>query len=286
MSIEYRLEPSALLAPSATVLVLILALATFLTLRMIDRYRSIQERLRGEDIPDRLRNSLWFKTSSYLEIAVYLGFIAYATCVAFWTINLITGIIHYYALASPTPITETGEQWAYYFAKRDLAAEFGNLVLYRVFTLFVAMLVIVFIELVPSIPWLPVTLNMFYLKTIRGSRISPNSAEKMLRQARKSFQNNDLYSAALLGGTAIEFFLRNVLDVGIPATWQEIVFKLAQRLKLEGRSEQEIQDILGTLKNTRNVRNIAAHPSPNNQVTLEGVEQLLQNADWLIKQLR
>ena len=286
MSIEYRLEPSTLLAPSTTILVLVLALATFLTLRMVERYRSIQERLRGEDIPDRLGKSIWFKASSYLEIAVYLGFIAYAACVAFWTINLLTGVIHYYAVASPTSVTESGGQWADYFARGDLAAEFGNLLLYRVFTLFVAMLAIVFVELVPSIPWLPVTLNIFYLKTVRGSHISTENAEKMLKQARKSLQNDDLHSAALLGGTAIEFFMRNVLDIGFPATWQEIISKLDQRLKLEGRSEQEIQEISVTLKNTRNVRNIAAHPSPINQITREEVEHLLQNADWLIRQLR
>lgn len=283
---ECTFEPSTLLGPGATVLALLVALTAFLALRMVDRHRSIQGRLEKEDIPDQLRRFRWFQWSNYLELALYVGFIGYVVLVAIWTVNLLTGVIHYYLVDPPTTALGAIDVLADCAARDALATEFSNLVLYRLSVLFLGLLVVVLIELVPSIPWLPVTIAWFYWRASRGTAVGSGSAEKMFERAKKSLQKGDSHSATLLGGTAIEFFLRSILDVGSSATWSEIATNLRRRLEDEGRPESGVKDILGTVKVTRNLRNKAAHPVPDAQITLDEAKQLISSGEWLMKELR
>jgi len=283
---QFNLEPSSLLNSTTTVLVLVLAVTTFLIVRMAERYKSSEERLSNEDIPDKVRRAWWFGLSRYAEVAIYLAVIAYAFYVAVSAINLITGIVHYYEVASPTPISNLVDLTNDYYARMALADRFSRIFLNDVIILFGVVFILAILQVLPSLSFLPINVVSFYWRTSKGSRINLNSAEKMVVKAKKSLEGGDYLSAVLLGGTALEFYMRNILDMHPPVTWSETLRLLENKLAVEERSKAEIADFMGILRETRKMRNSAAHPTADTKFTRTEAEKFIDNVEWLINELR
>ena len=284
---NFRLEPSTLIAPTVTIMALVLALTTFLILRMVGRYQSIQDRWKSEDIPDNLRRSKWFWALSHVEVVPYFGLMIYAIVVAVWSINLVTRIISYYMeFTGYHDVEDVAWQLEDFFARQDLAAEFGDLTLERLFTLFALLIVIALVELLPSMPLQPVSLGWFYWRASRGSKVGIGNTDRMLQQARTSLGRDEYLSAVLLGGTALEFFLRGILGIRVGASWQEITSRLSEKLKAIELPKADQKDILERLASVRRQRNMAAHPTPDTSFTGAEVEDFLQNVQLVMMQLR
>lgn len=282
---DLGLEPSTLINSIVSALTLILAVSTFLILRMTARFRAVQERLREEDIPDEVRKSWWFNILTYLESALYLVALIYAVIVATYFLNLLAHVIGYYS--NPLPSTnETLRQQQDYHIRLSIANTYLSLFSRDIGVLFVIVFSAAVVELLPALPLLPLTLVTMYLRTVKSQKIDKPSAVAMLEQAKASLQKADNLSAALLAGTAVEFFLRGLLDITAPTLWPAIMTSLRNKLTLEERfTKEEIVDMLKKLLNIRSFRNEAAHPSAGTRISHEEAQQVIDDTQDVITKL-
>lgn len=279
--IEFELEPSLLIGPSATIIAILLAGIAFVAARMAARLRLIQDRLAAEDIPDQLRRHPLFLVATYVEPALYLGIVAYGLYSAYQMWWVIWDSVNYYR-ASVTGADETIRVLNDYLAREGIATDFSNAILRIPFILIGVGLVIAW-ELVP----LPIpALVRAYLRSMRGLAVGVPTVDKMRDQAMKSFEAGDFHSSILLGTAALEFSVRSLIGAREPISWLEIVRGADEFLMKRGAGESQRSRITSLLHEIRHLRNRAAHPTPETSFsegeakwTLDTVGYLM---DWLL----
>ena len=273
---ELGLEPSALINSSVGVLSLLMAFAAFVTLRMINRLQAIQARLSSEDVPDRIRNSLWFFPMRYAETVVYIAILIFAILGAYAFINLVADIINYYYQTSTDLRVEQ---------KLAIGVDYGNLFSKQIPILFGISFLVALVEFIPSVPFLPPTLGMYYFWNSRGSRVPKSAARSMLLGAKSQFEREEFMSAILLAGTSVEALMRTLFDPNssMPAT--RLVEHLEDRLNQQGRDAKDSQLIIDKVKAVRRFRNSAAHPGSGMDFTREKADQVIKDAEWLLEQI-
>jgi HEPN domain-containing protein len=106
-----------------------------------------------------------------------------------------------------------------------------------------------------------------------------------LQQAKNSLKKGDFLATILLSTTSLEFYLRRLLEVSTPTPWSTLVTHLRDRLAQQEISSDEVQAILNKLKEIRNVRNKAAHPSPDTSFNIKEAQDIVDDVESLLRKI-
>jgi Domain of unknown function (DUF4145) len=279
---NFGLEPSSLIAPSATLIAILIAIVVFTVNRMVERHRLVQDRIQKEDVPETIRERIPFRVGIYAESLIYLIMVGLALYLSWRFWDVIFHSVAYYIDKSPLPITDRVAQWSDYSRRSGLADDFDDALL-QLPILLVGVGAIVAWELVPAV--MPAIVRS-YLNAVRGVRVGPDAAQKMLESSVKARDSGDLQSAVLLAGTAVEFLLRWFVDADPTESWTTLIGHAIERLEQAGLQGAQIQETTNQLRQLRQLRNRAAHHGSAEAFTPEEAQLAISSAKLIVDRLR
>ena len=262
------MEPKDLLGPTATLFAGLFAIASFLFVRASALYRERQRALSEIDVPDSIRKNKAFNISIRGDF-IFL----FITCLALFLIavvycpNLLYRIANFY-LGSPQ------------FSSIDIIANFkemSQVLLVVSFLLLLVPFILIGGDFFVSRRF-PVIVRFFAGNVLGYRLIKKNEAEKFLPEAKKLYEKEVFGESVLYSVASLEEALKNRL--GLPP---DVGFG-----RLLGGVREKLGDVISTeeLINIRRVRNIAAHPSSERQVTKKDAEQVLRLIEDILQRLQ
>jgi len=261
------LEPKELLAPTAALFAVIFAIFGFLFPRALTLSRERKAALSEIDVPDHVRKRLGFKIGALGDVLLL-----YVTSVSL----LILGIVYCPALLYRIANFYLGPQM---FSSTEILSDFRDLSLWFGI-LSSAVLVVVFALFSNDIfasKRLPLLVRV-YIGNVLGQRASKAEADSLLPAARNLLNKGAFGESVLYSMASLELALRDKL--GLPAG---VGFG-----RLLGSVREKLGEVIPVeeLIKIRNLRNIAAHPSPEKKVTKKDAEQVIRLVGNILQRLQ
>jgi hypothetical protein len=278
-------EPSSLYSPVATGLTVLLALGTFIILRLVDRVRSGNEALARLNLPASVRRSPGFILVRYLETGLYVAFLGYLASLAFLLTRLIGDIGDFYAGQSAAPLTDAVAVKTEIAARTAFALRYAHGLLLNVPIVASLLLLIGIIQISPPGLGLVGSLEAVYGSLARGERPRAAVLTQLLQDARKKSEQGDTSSAVIYSASALEGALSRTLGARSHASLES----LAKEYKEGGGKNKEAQPperagVSSALQDALKVREKAAHPGAT-QVSKEEAQRMVGLTSDILREL-
>jgi len=277
-------EPSSLYSPVATGLTVLLALGTFIILRLVDRVRSGNEALARLDLPVSVRRSPGFILVRYLETGMYVAFLAYLAALAYLLTRLIGDIGDFYAGQSATPLADIAAIQLDITERTEFATRYAHGLLLNVPIVAALLLLIGIIQVMPPGLGLAGSLETVYGSLARGERPRADVITQLLQDARKKSEQGDTSSAVIYSASALEAALTRTLGARSHATLESLAKEYKKSGGEKGTGAQERVGMSSALQDALKVRERVAHPG-GRQVTKEEAQRMVGLTSDLLREL-
>lgn len=262
------MEPKDLLGPTATLFAVMFAIASFLFIRALALYRERQKSLSEIDVPDSIRNKKSFKIGIIGDfLFLFLtGFVLFVTAVLYCP-TLLYRIANFY-VGSPQ------------FSSIDIVVNFRDM----------SQVILIVSGFLLSVPFVLIASDMFvgrklpvivrfFAGNVLGYRlIKKDEAENLLPEAQKLYQSGAFGEAVLYGLASLEIALKNKLSLPPGIGFGRLIVESTDELSAIVPREE--------LVHIRKLRNVAAHPSPERQVTKEEAKKVISVVENLLERLK
>ena len=260
-------EPKDLLAPTATLFVVIFAISSFLILRALALYRERMMALSDIDVPEDIRKRFGFRIGIVGDfLLLFMVGISLLVLGVVFCPDLLYKIANFYL--GSTALSK-GEILIKF---RDLASWLKIISVAVLVTPFVLLGNDMFVS-----KKLPIIVRVFAGSVLGQRIVSDDESKTLLPEARKFYEEGILGQAVLYAVAALEVRLKN--KMGIPANYglRKVVSEVTDKLeKVVSREELEV---------ITKVRNIAAHPSRERRVGREDTKQVLSIVERILNAL-
>lgn len=256
-----------LLGPGATLAAVALAVFAFTLPRALAIYKEKRAALLEADVPNHVKKQkkfilFVFGDSQLLFLISFLSLII--------GIGFVISLYHALQLYLGSPL----------FTIDRVLGEFSFLL----FTLFILLIVLLAAslalftaEVIIGEKKLPL-LARIYARSVLGRRSSKVEANSLVPEARKLYDKEAFGESVLYSMASLELALRNKLDLPEGVGFGRLLGSVSEKLGGVISAEELIK--------IRNVRNIAAHPSPEKQVTKEEAEEVISRVGEILKRLQ
>jgi len=258
------IEPKDLLGPSATLLAVTLAIFAFALTRAFEVYNKKRTALLEADVPDPVKKQKLFFLFVFGDglLLFMVSFMSLVIGICFVIVLHKTLSVY---LGSPL------------FTVDSIIGDFGFLLLMLIIVLIIflmASLALFTTEVIIGERKLPL-LARVYARRVLGRRSTQVEADSLVPEARNLYEKEAVGESVLYSMASLELALRNKLDLPAGVGFGRLLGSVREKLG-EVISAEELIKIRG-------VRNIAAHPSPERQVTKQDAEQVLRLVEDILQ---
>ncbi len=261
------LEPKELLAPTATLFAVIVAIFAFMFPRALELYRERLSAVSEIDVPDYIRKRSGFKIGALGDVGLLsLTSVSLLILGVIYCPALLYRIVSFYLGSTdfrPDQILNDFRNFSLIFGG------LSSLALVAIITLFIN-------DVFVSGKKLPVLVKI-YLRNILGQRVGKAETEKLLPESKRLFEIGAYGEAILNSVASLEIALKSRFNLPLHLSFGRVIIDLKEELGKIVSVEE--------LNNIRSTRNMVAHPTPEKHVTRENAETVLKVVDSIMRGL-
>lgn len=261
------IEVGGLLGPSATLSAVALAVFAFAFPRVLEIYNKKRTAVLEADVPDPVKRQKIFVLFVFGDS--YLLFMT-STLLLLIGAGFVIALYHSLKLYLGSSL----------FTIDEILGDFGFLLIMLALVLiglFVASFALFTAEAFIGEEKLPL-LARVYARSVLGRRSRKTETDSLSHEARLLFKKESFGESVLYSVASLELALRNRLDLPEGIGFGRLLVSVRERLG-EVIAIDELTKI-------RNIRNIAAHPSPERKVTRKDAEQVLHLVGNILQRLQ
>jgi hypothetical protein len=259
------LEIKELLAPCAAIFALLFAAFAFLLPQALKLYNQTRDMLSKVEVPDSIKKDWRFT----------IGIHGHSMLLTFASIfSLFLGVMYCMLLYRITQFYLDSQA----HSVNEILNDFSDLTLWVVVLasiIIVAALAMIANEIFISEKKYP-TLLKIYIKKVLNLRPKDKEVSGLLPEAHTLFNQGKYLESVLYSAATLEYAIRSKLGVLPQYGWSNLIDIVPKKM---GALNVE------KLRRIRQIRNSAAHPTPNTSITEEEAKEVLEASSALIKQL-